>query len=190
MLPFLEKQDTSKLYSAACVFPFYFQVPYWPEETFFHRAESSAVEGRSQPGCTRTFFWRAEGTCQPGLGPFWPGEGTSQPVTISKKWKNPSTALCRKRAPEYRPFRDLRSVPNAGRGQYLFPLASRTDLKSLYAGPSPIRKVPVDWSAGSYDFVRILCKVTLDKWPKIYTVKTSTVLYGWWWSSGLGSLED
>jgi hypothetical protein len=38
-----------------------------PEETYFQRA------GRYQPGCTKI---------------FWPAEGTSQPVTISKKWKN------------------------------------------------------------------------------------------------------
>jgi hypothetical protein len=34
--------------------------------------------GRYWPGCTRI---------------FWPVEGTIQPVTISKKWKNPSSAL-------------------------------------------------------------------------------------------------
>ncbi len=28
---------------------------------------------------------------------FWPAEGTSQPVTISKKWKNPTSTLLRKR---------------------------------------------------------------------------------------------
>jgi hypothetical protein len=39
--------------------------------------------GRYQPDCT---------------GIFWPAEGTSQPVTISKKWKNPSSALHRRRA--------------------------------------------------------------------------------------------
>ncbi len=40
--------------------------------------------GRYQPGCT--------GIC-------WSAEGTSQPVTISKKCKNPSSALLRKRTP-------------------------------------------------------------------------------------------
>jgi hypothetical protein len=30
-------------------------------------------------------------------GNFWPGEGTSQPIAISKKWKNPSSPLHRKR---------------------------------------------------------------------------------------------
>ncbi len=38
--------------------------------------------GRYQPGCT---------------GILWPAEGTSQPVTISKKCKNPSSALRRTR---------------------------------------------------------------------------------------------
>ncbi len=38
--------------------------------------------GSFQPGCT---------------GIFWPAEGTSQPLTISKKWKNPSSTLSRKR---------------------------------------------------------------------------------------------
>ncbi len=37
--------------------------------------------GRYQPGCT---------------GIFWSAEGTRQPVTISKKWINPSSALQRK----------------------------------------------------------------------------------------------
>jgi hypothetical protein len=50
MLPFFEKQDRTlpNLYSAAWIFPFYLQVPYGPEETFFHQAESSGVEGPSQ----------------------------------------------------------------------------------------------------------------------------------------------
>ncbi len=38
--------------------------------------------GRYQPGCT---------------GIFWPADGTSTPVTISKKWEDPSSALPRKR---------------------------------------------------------------------------------------------
>ncbi len=38
------------------------------------------------------------GSLQPGCtGIFGPAEGTSQPLTISKKWKNPSSTLCRKR---------------------------------------------------------------------------------------------
>ncbi len=38
------------------------------------------------------------GRYQPGsIGIFWPAEGTSQNVTISKKWKNPSFPLPRKR---------------------------------------------------------------------------------------------
>ncbi len=36
-----------------------------------------------------------EGTSQATLGVFWPAEGTSQPVTISKKRRNPSSALHR-----------------------------------------------------------------------------------------------
>ncbi len=45
----------------------YFQLPYLPEETYFQQAGSSGVEG------------------------------TSQPITISKKWKNPSSERPRKR---------------------------------------------------------------------------------------------
>jgi hypothetical protein len=41
------------------------------------------TSGRYQLGCT---------------GVFWPVEGTSEPVTISKMWKNPSSALRRRRA--------------------------------------------------------------------------------------------
>jgi hypothetical protein len=55
---------------------------------------------------------------------FWPAEGTSQPVTISKKWKNPSSALRRKRTwiqalPAYRP---RAQISNHGRActQVLF----------------------------------------------------------------------
>jgi hypothetical protein len=48
----------------------------------FQHAQSSVVEGPDQPGCT---------------GIFWPTEGASQPVTISKKWKNPSSSFRRER---------------------------------------------------------------------------------------------
>jgi len=50
--------------------------------SFVFSASGVFCSGMYQPGCT---------------GIFWPVEGTSQPVTISKKWKNPSSALCRKR---------------------------------------------------------------------------------------------
>jgi hypothetical protein len=36
-------------------FPLYFQLPYLPEETCFHQAGSSVVEGTSQAGCTGIF---------------------------------------------------------------------------------------------------------------------------------------
>jgi hypothetical protein len=44
------------------------------------------------------------------LTPLW-NVPASQPVTISKKWKNPSSALGRRRTCVYRPFRDFRPVP-------------------------------------------------------------------------------
>jgi hypothetical protein len=75
----------------------------------------------------------------PYTGIFWPSEGTSQPVIISKRWKNPSSALRRKRTPEYRAFHYFRPVLG-----FRFSLglpASGTDLKSrkgLYSGPSPV----------------------------------------------------
>jgi hypothetical protein len=54
--------------------------PYLPEQTCFEQAGSSAVEG------------------------------TSQPASISKSEKNPSSALCRKRT-----FHEFRRVPSAYR---------------------------------------------------------------------------
>jgi hypothetical protein len=49
----------------------------------------------------RLLYWDllASGRYQLGCctGIFWPAEGTSQAVTISKKWKNPSSALRRTR---------------------------------------------------------------------------------------------
>jgi len=60
-------------------------------------------------------------------------EVTSQPFTISKKWKNPSSALLRKRT-------WIQALPPLSTCS-LSLLASGTDLKSqkgLYWGPSPI----------------------------------------------------
>ncbi len=59
--------------------------------------------------------------------------GTSQPFTLSKKWKNPSSALLRKRT-------WIQALPPLSTCS-LSLLASGTDLKSqkgLYWGPSPI----------------------------------------------------
>ncbi len=39
-------------------------------------------------------WWKVSAVC---TMIFWPAEGTSQPVTISKKWTNPSSTLFRKR---------------------------------------------------------------------------------------------
>jgi hypothetical protein len=61
------------------IFPLYFQLRYLPEESCFQQAGSSL---KVPAGCSRI---------------FWPAEGTSQPVTISKKWKNPTSTLTRKR---------------------------------------------------------------------------------------------
>ncbi len=74
--------------------------------------------GRYQPSYTRNFYWV---------------EGTSQPFTISKKWKNPSSALPRKRT-------WIQALPPLSTCS-LSLLASGTDLKSqkgLYWCPSPI----------------------------------------------------
>jgi hypothetical protein len=55
-----------------------------------------------------------EGTSQVVLGCSDPVEGTSQPVTISKKWKNLSSASRRKRTLSTdRPFHDFQPVPSA-----------------------------------------------------------------------------
>jgi hypothetical protein len=74
------------------------------------------------------------GRYQPSYtGIFWPAEGTSQPFTIYKKWKNPSSALLRKRT-------WIQAIPPLATC-CLSLLASGTDLKSqkgLYWGPSPI----------------------------------------------------
>ncbi len=80
--------------------------------------------GRYQPCCT---------------GIFWPAEGTSQPVTISKKWKNPSSTLRRKRT-------WVHALPWVSTGSLGLP-ASGTDLKSLKGlstVPSPIQITPVN----------------------------------------------
>jgi hypothetical protein len=77
--------------------------------------------GRYQPGSTKI---------------FWLAEGTSQPVTISKKWKNPSSDLHRKRT-------WVQALPWISTCSLGLP-ASGTDLKSrkgLYSGPSPIQFV-------------------------------------------------
>jgi hypothetical protein len=191
MRPFFEKQDTSKFVQRRLDFSFLFSGPVLGWRNLF---SSSGIfrRGRSQPGCTRT-FWRAEGTSQAGLGP---SDQEKVPASLSLSLQSEkilSLLYVRKGhlSTGHSVIWDL--SPRLVEASTCFPLASHTDLKSLkglYSGPSPIRKVPVDWSAGSYDFVRILCKVILDNWPKIYTVKISTVLYGWWWSASLGSLED
>ncbi len=62
-------------------FPSYFELPYLPGKNLFS-ASRIFYGGWYQPGCT---------------GIFWPAQGTSQPVTISKTWKNPSSVLRRKR---------------------------------------------------------------------------------------------
>jgi hypothetical protein len=65
---------------------------------------------------------------------FWPAEGTSQPVIISKKWKNTSYAFKQKRDwVEALPWFSTYSLDLPALG---------TDLKSwkgLYSGPSPIQ---------------------------------------------------
>jgi hypothetical protein len=66
------------------------------------------------------------------MGIFWPAEGTSQLVTISKEWKNPSSALCRKRT-------FVKALPWFFTCSFGL-LALGTDLKSQkgqYLGPSP-----------------------------------------------------
>ncbi len=62
-------------------FSFVFSAPLPARRNLFS-ASGIFCGGRYQPGCTAI---------------SWPVEGTSQPVTISKKWKNSSSALCRKR---------------------------------------------------------------------------------------------
>jgi len=99
----------------AWIFPLYFQLPYVPEETCFQQAGSCAVEGTSQVV----------------LGSSDHGKvGTSQVVTISEKWKNPSSG-------KGTWVQALLWFPTCSLG---LP-ASGTDLKSrkgLYSGPSPI----------------------------------------------------
>jgi hypothetical protein len=66
-------------------------------------------------------------------------EGTSQPVTISKKWKNPSFTFRRKRT-------WVHALPWVSTGSLGLP-ASGTDLKSLkglYSGPSPLQTTAVN----------------------------------------------
>ncbi len=63
----------------------------------------------------------------------------SQPVTISKKWKNPSSAFSRKRT-------WVQALPRLSTCSLGLPASGR-DLKSrkgLYSGPSPIRKALVN----------------------------------------------
>jgi len=62
-------------------FSFVFSAPAAAWRNLFS-ASGISCSGRYQPGST---------------GIFWPAEGTSQLVTTSKKWKNPSSALRRKR---------------------------------------------------------------------------------------------
>jgi hypothetical protein len=94
-----------------------FRLLYMREETCFQQASGILCGGRYPPGCT---------------GIFWPAERTRQPVTISKKWKNPSSALCRKRT-------WVQALPWFSTCSLGLP-ASGTDLKSqkghLYSGPS------------------------------------------------------
>ncbi len=107
------------------IFHLYFQLAYLPEETCFQKAGSSAVEGTSRAVLGSSLV-----------------QGTSQPITISKKWKNPSFALPGKKTwvqalPWF--LTCSLSLPTLG-----------TDLKSRegLTGPSPIHKVPStfwDW---------------------------------------------
>ncbi len=98
-------------------FSFVFSAPLPAWRNLFP-ASGIFCSGRYQQGCT---------------GIFWPVEGTSQPVTISKKWKNPSSALRRKRT-------CVQTLPWFLTCS-LSLLASGTDLKSqkgLYSGLSRI----------------------------------------------------
>ncbi len=88
-----------------------FSFVFLPEETCFQQAGSFAVEGTSR--------------AVPRI--FWPAEGTSQPVTVSKKWKNPSSLFVYEMTGVHRPFRDFRPVPLAYR-----PRAQISNTKSLW----------------------------------------------------------
>ncbi len=110
-------------------------------ENLKHYLDFSFVFSASLPAW-RNLFWASgifcSGRYQPGCtGIFSPAEDTNQPVTISKKWKNPISALLRKRT-------WVQALPWFSTC-YLGLPASGTDLKSwkgLYWGPSPIQKVP------------------------------------------------
>ncbi len=74
--------------------------------TFFwdvnHRLDFSSVVSVPLPAWRNLFSTSrifCRGSFQPSCtGIAWPAEGTSQPLTISKKWKNPSSAWRRKRS--------------------------------------------------------------------------------------------
>jgi len=111
-------------------FSFVFSAPLLAWRNLFS-ASRIFCDGRYQPGCA---------------GIFWPVEGTSQPVTIFKKWKNPSSALHRKGTWVQAALQWF-STCSFGL------LASGTDLKSLkgmYSGPSPIHitHINVNWAKG------------------------------------------
>jgi len=100
------------------VFSFVFSAPFKPARRNLFSASRIFCCGSYQLGCT---------------GIFWPAEGTSQLVTIFKKWKNPSSALYRKRT-------FVQALPWFFRCSFGLP-ALGTDLKSQkgqYSGPSPV----------------------------------------------------
>jgi hypothetical protein len=108
-------KDYSRPKSSAWIFPLYFHLPAW---RYLFSASGIFYGGRYQPGST---------------GIFSPVEGTSQPVTISKKWKN-SALLYIGKGPEYRPFHDFWPVPLAYRARAQISNHRRASTQA----PSPI----------------------------------------------------
>jgi hypothetical protein len=101
----------------------------------------SSASGRYQPSCTRI---------------FWPAEGTSQPVTISKNWKNLSSALRRKKS-------SVQTLQWFSICSLRLP-ASVTYLKSrkgLHSGPFPIH----------YEHFLVMDFLTHDASPNMITLK-------------------
>ncbi len=105
-----------------------------------HSLDFSFVVSAPLPACWNLFSARGifcGGRYQPGYtGIFRPAEGTSQPVTISKKWKNRCSAVLWKRTWVNRSFCDFRPVPSTYR-----PRAQISDYGRLY---DPLIRAPLN----------------------------------------------
>ncbi len=103
------RQELGRMVKHCLDFSFVFSAPLPAWENLFSASGIFCGGRYHQPGCT---------------GIFWPAEGTNQPITISKKWKNLSSALCRKSTWVQAPPWFSTSTWGVGI------LASATDLKS------------------------------------------------------------